>query len=97
MCFRLDVIDNIFLPAQLGYFLKNLDQYNVNNAFLSGMQEDLNMYGNELVTSTSIWTVGYVIGQIPCNLLLTRVSPRWVIPSVRPSLIYSDSVRHTYT
>lgn len=40
------------------------------------------MYGEELVTATTIWTVGYVIGQIPSNLLLTRVSPRWVVPSV---------------
>ena len=46
------------------------------------MEEDLEMYGNQLVTSTSIWTVGYVIGQIPSNLLLTRISPRWVIPAV---------------
>lgn len=73
------------------------------------MKEDLNMYSNELVTSVSIWTVGYVIGQIrtsqlqesscqvpfrtllcrilliflaASNLLLTRVSPRWVIPSL---------------
>ena len=68
--------------ASIGYFLKNLDQSNVNNAFLSGMKEDLNMYGNQLVTSVSIWTVGYVIGQIPSNLLLTRISPRWVIPSL---------------
>jgi ACS family pantothenate transporter-like MFS transporter len=67
---------------QIGYFLKNLDLYNVNNAFLSGMEGDLSMYGNQLVTSTSIYTVGYVIGQIPSNLLLTRVSPRWVIPSL---------------
>lgn len=41
------------------------------------------MYGNQLVTSTSIFTVGYVIGQIPSNLLLTRISPRWVIPAVQ--------------
>ena len=67
---------------QIGYFLKNLDLSNVTNAYLSGMEEDLEMYGNQLVTSTSIFTVGYVIGQIPCNLLLTRVSPRWVIPTV---------------
>lgn len=40
------------------------------------------MYGDQLVTSTTVFTVGYVIGQIPCNLLLTRLSPRWVIPSV---------------
>jgi ACS family pantothenate transporter-like MFS transporter len=67
---------------QIGYFLKNIDLSNVNNAFLSGMEEDLSMYGNQLVTSVSIYTVGYVIGQIPSNLLLTRVSPRWVIPTV---------------
>ncbi|CAH0047635.1 unnamed protein product [Clonostachys solani] len=76
-------VDAVVLTfASLGYFLKYLDQNNINNAFLSGMKEELNMYGNELVTSTSIWTVGYVIGQIPINLLLTRVSPRWVIPSL---------------
>lgn len=41
------------ITLQIGYFLKNLDQTNVNNAFLSGMKEDLQMYSNELVTSTS--------------------------------------------
>ncbi|KAH7131542.1 major facilitator superfamily domain-containing protein [Dactylonectria estremocensis] len=80
LLFKVDAFVLTF--ASIGYFLKNIDQTNVNNAFLSGMKEDLNMYGNELVTSTSIWTVGYVIGQIPSNLLLTRVSPRWVIPSL---------------
>ncbi|KAH8905231.1 MFS general substrate transporter [Coniochaeta sp. PMI_546] len=80
LLFKLDAFVLTF--ASIGYFLKNLDQTNVNNAFLSGMQEDLEMFGNQLVTSTSIWTVGYVIGQIPSNLLLTRVSPRWVIPSL---------------
>lgn len=78
---------------QIGYFLKNLDMNNVNNAFLSGMEEDLEMYGNQLVTSTSIYTVGYVIGQIPSNLLLTRVSPRWVIPSVSTLTSYPDLSR----
>ncbi|KAE9978139.1 hypothetical protein EG328_001676 [Venturia inaequalis] len=86
LMFKLDAFVLTFASRlkinQLGYFLKNLDQTNVNNAFLSGMQEDLSMYKNELVTSTSIWTVGYVIGQIPSNLLLTRVSPRWVIPTL---------------
>lgn len=52
------------------------------------MKEDLEMYGEQLVTSTSIWTVGYVIGQIPSNLLLTRASPRWVIPSVRTFMLF---------
>jgi MFS family permease len=43
------------------------------------MKEDLGMYGNQLVTAVSIWTVGYVVGQIPVNLFLTRVPPRYVI------------------
>ncbi|KAJ5369187.1 major facilitator superfamily domain-containing protein, partial [Penicillium cataractarum] len=80
LLFKLDAFVLTF--ASIGYFLKNLDLNNVNNAYLSGMEEDLEMYGNQLVTSTSVFTVGYVIGQIPCNLLLTRVSPRWVIPSL---------------
>jgi MFS family permease len=87
--------------SQIGYFLKNLDLYNVNNAFLSGMEEDLQMYGNQLVTSTSIYTVGYVIGQIPSNLLLTRVSPRWVIPALEVgwgiSTICTSSVKSYQT
>jgi hypothetical protein len=40
------------------------------------------MQGNELVTAVTIWTVGYVIGQIPVNLLLTRVPPRYVLCGV---------------
>ncbi|RAQ50247.1 allantoate permease, partial [Aspergillus flavus] len=80
LLFKVDAFVLTF--ASIGYFLKNLDLNNINNAFLSGMKEDLHMYGNELVTSTSIYTVGYVIGQIPSNLLLTRISPRWVIPAL---------------
>ncbi|RKL02984.1 hypothetical protein BFJ68_g11773 [Fusarium oxysporum] len=80
LLFKVDAF--ILTFASIGYFLKNIDQTNINNAFLSGMQEDLEMFGNQLVTTTSIWTFGYVIGQIPSNLLLTRVSPRWVIPSL---------------
>lgn len=49
MLFKVDAFVLTF--ASLGYFLKNIDQTNVNNAFLSGMQEDLQMYGNQLVTS----------------------------------------------
>ncbi|KAL1896054.1 hypothetical protein Sste5346_004793 [Sporothrix stenoceras] len=76
-------VDAVVLTfASIGYFLKTLDQTNVYNAFLSGMKEELHMDGNELVTSTSLWTAGYVLGQIPATLLITRVSPRWVIPSL---------------
>jgi hypothetical protein len=68
-----------------------LDQVNITNAFSkslthgfevsltiyidSGMKEDLALYGNELNYANAIWSAAYVFGQIPSNLLLTRVSP----------------------
>jgi hypothetical protein len=81
-----------------GYFIKYLDQVNINNAFVSGMyvvypqpnggllieyrKEDLGMYGNQLNYMQTCWTVGYVIGEIPSNLLLTRIRPRYWIPAM---------------
>lgn len=51
--------------ASLGYFIKYLDQVNINNAFVSGMKEDLGLFGNQLNYMQTCWTVGYVIGQVP--------------------------------
>lgn len=61
--FKLDAV--ILTFASLGYFIKNLNQININNAYVSGMKEDLNMHGNELNYMQTLWTVGYVIGEIP--------------------------------
>lgn len=65
--FKLDAAVLTF--ASLGYFIKNLDQININNAFVSGMKEDLNLYKNELNYMQTCWTVGYVLGEIPCKSL----------------------------
>lgn len=61
--FKLDAV--ILTFASLGYFIKYLDQVNISNAYVSGMKEDLGLYGNELNIMTTTWTVGYVIGEIP--------------------------------
>lgn len=61
--FKLDAILLTF--ASLGYFIKYLDQININNAFVSGMKEDLNLYKNELNYMQTLWTVGYVLGEVP--------------------------------
>ena len=61
--FKLDAILLTF--ASLGYFIKYLDQININNAFVSGMKEDLNLYGNELNYMQTLWTIGYVLGEVP--------------------------------
>ncbi|KAJ5674391.1 uncharacterized protein N7477_004325 [Penicillium maclennaniae] len=63
LIFKLD--SAILTFASLGYFIKYLDQTNINNAFVSGMKEDLGLYGNQLNYMQTRWTVGYVIGEIP--------------------------------
>ena len=78
--FKLDAALLTF--ASLGYFIKYLDQANITNAFVSGMKEDLGLYKNQLNYMQTLWTVGYVIGEIPSNLILTRVRPSIWIPTM---------------
>ncbi|KAI9046447.1 hypothetical protein LZ554_009196 [Drepanopeziza brunnea f. sp. 'monogermtubi'] len=65
----------------LGYFIKNLDQTNISNAYVSGMKEALKMNANELNLIDAAWTTGYVVGQLPSQLILTKVRPSIWIPS----------------
>ncbi|KAL6252846.1 hypothetical protein RBB50_000565 [Rhinocladiella similis] len=78
--FKLDAAVLTF--ASLGYFIKYLDQININNAFVSGMKEDLGLYKNQLNYMQTCWTVGYVLGEIPSNMVLTRVRPSIWIPTM---------------
>jgi ACS family pantothenate transporter-like MFS transporter len=71
----------VLLILSLGYFIKNLDQTNISNAYVSGMKEDLQMNSNELNMIDVAWTCGYVIGQVPSQIILTKVRPSIWIPS----------------
>ncbi|KAF8259265.1 MFS general substrate transporter [Lactarius quietus] len=74
--------------AYLSYFSKYIDLQNVTNAYVSGMKEDLHLHGNQLNYITTAWTVGYVIGQIPSTMFLTRIRPSIWIPAME--LIWSS-------
>ncbi|KAI0841635.1 MFS general substrate transporter [Hypoxylon sp. FL0890] len=65
----------------LSYFTNYLDRSNLNNAYVSGMKEDLGFVGNQLNEITTCFTVGYVIGQIPANLSLHYIKPRYFFPA----------------
>ena len=41
------------------------------------------MFGNELNYATTAFTVGYIVGEIPSNILLTRIRPSIYIPSLQ--------------
>ena len=64
----------------LSFFCKDLDRNNVSNAYVSGMKEDLGLNGNELNWFTTYYQIGYIVGQIPSNILLTKISPRYFLP-----------------
>jgi ACS family pantothenate transporter-like MFS transporter len=66
----------------LGYFCKNLDQTNINNAYVSGMKESLHMGGSELTYMSTVFTAGYVVGQLPAVILATRIRPSILISTV---------------
>ncbi|KAI8653102.1 MFS domain-containing protein [Fusarium keratoplasticum] len=80
LLFKVDAF--ILTFASIGYFLKNIDQTNVNNAFLSGMEEDLEMYGNQLVTTGSIGSMfsGFLQAAAYTNLdgVHGRAGWRWL-------------------
>lgn len=59
----------------LGFFLKYLDQGNLANAYVSGMQEDLSMYGNEYTYAGTAYTCAYAVMQIPSTLIIQRIRP----------------------
>ncbi|KAI0887149.1 MFS general substrate transporter [Annulohypoxylon maeteangense] len=65
----------------LSYFTNYLDRSNLNNAYVSGMKEDLGFVGNQLNMINTCFTVGYVIGQIPANLSLHYIKPRYFFPA----------------
>ncbi|KAG4025480.1 hypothetical protein MFRU_057g00230 [Monilinia fructicola] len=64
----------------LSFFCKDLDRNNVANAYVSGMKEDLALNGNELNWFNTYYQIGYIAGQIPSNILLTKISPRYYLP-----------------
>ncbi|GAW22998.1 hypothetical protein ANO14919_125450 [Xylariales sp. No.14919] len=65
----------------LSYFTNYLDRSNINNAYVSGMKEELHFEGNELNQIQAAFTAGYVVGQLPANLSLHYVRPRVFFPA----------------
>ncbi|OJJ05579.1 hypothetical protein ASPVEDRAFT_153770 [Aspergillus versicolor CBS 583.65] len=70
---KLDV--SILTIGCLGFFMKYLDQGNLSNAYVSGMQEQLSMYGNEYTYAQTVYTVAYAVMQIPSTLIIQKIRP----------------------
>ncbi|KAI6350085.1 hypothetical protein MCOR25_010593 [Pyricularia grisea] len=74
-------LDMVVVPyAVLAYWVKYIDQANLNNAYVAGMKEELNFQGNELVELQTMYTVGAVVGMVPFMFLFTYIPMYWSIP-----------------
>ncbi|KAI0977315.1 major facilitator superfamily domain-containing protein [Xylaria arbuscula] len=62
------------------YLLCFLDRVNIGNARIQGLAEDLNLIGYRFNIATSIFYIVYLIVEVPSNILLKRVGPRFYIP-----------------
>lgn len=59
------------------YWVNYLDRSNVSNAYVSGMKADLNMKGDEFNVINTVFTVGYIVGMVPNNIMLLKVRPKY--------------------
>ena len=59
------------------YFLNFLDRNAMVNAKLNGLTKDLKLKGTQYNTLVSILFVGYLLGQVPSNMILNRVKPAY--------------------
>ncbi|KAL8685670.1 MAG: hypothetical protein Q9218_007619 [Villophora microphyllina] len=76
-------LDRKLLPAvTVLYLLSFLDRSNVANARVEGMVNDLHMTGNEYLTGLTLYFIGYVLFEIPCNIVLKLTSPKIWLPTL---------------
>jgi MFS family permease len=76
-------LDWVFLPYITLMLLMNyLDRVNVSNARLAGMQEDLHMTDVEWSAGISLFYVGYIISQVPANVIIAKGKPRILLPAI---------------
>ena len=59
------------------YWLNYLDRNAIALARLNDLEADLNLTSTQYQTCVSILFVGYIIGQVPSNMLMTRVRPSY--------------------
>ncbi|ORY60759.1 major facilitator superfamily domain-containing protein [Pseudomassariella vexata] len=61
------------------YFMNYLDRNAIANARLNGLEDDLHLEGTQYNTCISIFFVGYLLMQIPSNMLMSsgKIRPSW--------------------
>lgn len=75
---KLDIL--LCFYSMMAYWVKYLDQTNLNNAYVSGLEQSIHMKGNDLVHTQAVFTVGSIVFQIPFMYILYRLPLNYVLP-----------------
>ncbi|KAJ5973707.1 MFS general substrate transporter [Penicillium waksmanii] len=72
------------------YILNYLDRNNIASAKLAGLDKDLNLKGNQYQTCVSILFVGYLLMQVPSNMILNKFGkPSIYLPGCMFAWVYN--------
>ncbi|KAM7183643.1 putative transporter [Naviculisporaceae sp. PSN 640] len=77
---RLDMVLLTF--GCISQVIKYLDQTNISSAYVSGMKEDLGLYGDELNYFTTYFSISYCLMLIPSQIVITYVRPSYWLPGL---------------
>ncbi|ORY54845.1 major facilitator superfamily domain-containing protein [Pseudomassariella vexata] len=76
-------IDLFLLPTiWLMYLLSYMDRTNVGNAKVAGMEVDLEVDSDRYSISLVVFFIGYVICEVPSNMILARTRPSIFLPTI---------------
>ncbi|KAK4442376.1 major facilitator superfamily domain-containing protein [Podospora aff. communis PSN243] len=80
LVYRLDVF--LMTSGCISQIIKYLDQTNISSAYVSGMREDLGLYGDELNYFTTYFSISYCLMLIPSQIIITYVRPSLWLPGL---------------
>ncbi|KAF3019327.1 hypothetical protein E8E14_009814 [Neopestalotiopsis sp. 37M] len=76
-------IDLYILPTMwLMYLLSYMDRTNIGNAKIGGMEKDLGLDSNKYSISLVVFFIGYVLWEVPSNMILARTKPSIFLPAI---------------
>jgi sugar phosphate permease len=64
------------------YILNYVDRTNIGNAKIAGMSEDLHLDDSRYAVCLSIFFIGYLVMEVPSNMLLSRSRPSIFLPGI---------------
>lgn len=76
-------LDLRLLPAvTILYLLSFLDRANVGNAYVAGLGTSIDMSADAYYSGLTLFFVGYVLFEVPWNIVLKRTTPKFWLPTI---------------